>query len=198
LVDDALFCHRCGKAQRELIAPDEDAAPVQSVAPETVLPPPPAAPLPLNFRNSVAVRIGLLVASVAAVLNTMPLLGFLFIIWSASAGFVSVVLYRRSTGQLLSVRGGAKLGWITGVLTSVIVCTFDAIGLASNSQLVKEIRDQWRSMTNGDPAALSFLDNPYSLAAFIILTLIIMFIMYTGACVAGGALGARITRDERN
>jgi hypothetical protein len=143
------------------------------------------------------VRIGLLVASVAAVLNTMPLLGFLFIIWSGSAGFVSVVLYRRSTGQLLSVRGGAKLGWITGVLISVIMSTLYSIVLASNSQLVKDLRDQVRSMTKGDPAALSFLDNPYSLAAFIIATLVMMFVMYTGACVAGGALGARITRDER-
>jgi hypothetical protein len=145
----------------------------------------------------VAVRIGLLVASVAAVLNTMPLLSFLFIIWSASAGFIAVVLYRRSTGQLLSIRSGAKLGWITGVLISVIMSTLYSIVLAANSNLLKDLRDQVRAMTNGDPAALSFLDNPYSLAAFIVVTLIMMFAIYTGACVAGGALGARITREDR-
>ena len=37
------------------------------------------------------------------------------------AGFLAVFLYRRRTGQRLSVASGARLGWICGIFGFVIV-----------------------------------------------------------------------------
>jgi hypothetical protein len=32
-----------------------------------------------------------------------------------AAGFLAVYLYSRRTGQTLSIRSGARMGWITGI-----------------------------------------------------------------------------------
>ena len=58
LPPDALFCHKCGKPQREILAPE-----VETHAAVDVLPPPPLAALALSFRNIAAVRIALMVAA---------------------------------------------------------------------------------------------------------------------------------------
>jgi hypothetical protein len=201
LVENSLFCHRCGKAQRDLVAADElpdeltkaPPAAFQSVLP----PPPPLASLPVNFHNSIAVRIGFLVASIASVLDAIPTVNMLFIIWSVCAGFVAVVLYGRTTGQTLSVRNGAKMGWITGVLNSLIVIVLFTISLvASSAELTNQLREQVRTMAPGDARALSMVDNPVAVVTIVLLMLLMLFVVFTGACVAGGALGARITRDE--
>jgi hypothetical protein len=193
LVEDAVFCHRCGRPLREAVAAPE-------AAPDAPPPPPPlpAIPTAVNFHNSVAVRIAFLVASIASMLDALPALNLLFLIWSACAGFVSVVLYRRSTGQTLSVRGGAKMGWITGVLNSVIMIVLFTVTFAmSSAEFTASMRQQIHTLAPSDPTAASFLDNPVSLATVILFSLLMVFVVFTGACMAGGALGARITRDDR-
>jgi hypothetical protein len=194
-VEDALFCHRCGKAQRELISAGVD----EPVA-IPVLPPPPMAmlPPPIAFSNSLAVRLCFLVASVASVLDAMPIIQLFCIIWSVTAGFVAVVLYRRATGIPLNVRDGAKMGWITGVLNSLILTILTTISVASNSaELNAAFREQVRTKAPNDPAALAMVDNPYVLATGIVFMLVLIFVFVTGACVAGGALGARILKEDR-
>jgi hypothetical protein len=195
LVEDALFCHRCGKAQRELISASfEDHVDVP------VLPPPPAPILlpPVGFGNSLAVRLCFLVASVASVLDAMPVVNFFCIIWSVMAGFIAVVLYRRATGIPLNIREGARIGWITGVLNSLILTVLTTISVASNSaELNAAFREQVRAKAPNDPAALAMLDNPYVLATAILFLLFLIFLFVTAACVGGGALGARILRDDR-
>jgi hypothetical protein len=195
LVEDALFCHRCGKAQRELIS----AVPEDHVA-APVLPPPPSVIIPpaVGFSNSLAVRMCFLVASVASVLDAMPVLQLFCIIWSVTAGFVAVVLYRRATGIPLNIREGARMGWITGVLNSLILTVLTTISVASNSaELNAAFREQVRAKAPNDPAAMAMLENPYVLAVGIVFMLFLIFVFVTGACVAGGALGARILRDDR-
>src|SRR5262249_61629136 len=64
LPEDALFCHKCGKPQRDYLANVE-----REPAPPPPLPPPPPAPLPINFRNPVAVRVGLNAGSLASVMT---------------------------------------------------------------------------------------------------------------------------------
>jgi hypothetical protein len=202
LVENALFCHRCGKAQRDLVAQDDptDRSADSSAAPsQAVLPPPPPllSALPINFHNSIAVRIGFLVASIASVLDAIPTVNMLFIIWSVCAGFVAVVLYGRTTGQTLSVGNGARLGWITGILNSLIVVVLFTVSMVTSSaELTTAIREQVRTMAPNDANALSLVDSPYAIATIVIFTLLMMVVIFTGACVAGGALGARITRDE--
>src|SRR5689334_21914503 len=107
---DALFCHKCGKPQRELVVPETIATPPAPMeAPQPT--PRPQAP-PLNFRNPVAVRISLLVAVGATLLlNFLPVINWL------AGGFVAVLFYRQRTGNALTVKAGVRLGWITGLLT---------------------------------------------------------------------------------
>jgi hypothetical protein len=186
-VEDALFCHRCGKAQRELLL-------ASSEEPVAVLPPP--LPPPVNFSNSLAVRLCFLVASVASVLDFMPVLQLFCIIWSVTAGFVAVVLYRRVTGISLNIREGAKLGWITGVLNSLILSVLTSISFATDpSDIRAPIREQ--ASKQADPMVLAMINNNYFFVLMLLFLLFLIFIFVSGACVAGGALGARILRDDR-
>src|SRR4051794_8860906 len=115
LAPDSLFCHKCGKPQREVAEPEIVTQPI----PPPPLPeaPPSPASLPLNFHNPVAVRVAATVALIATLLSWIPALNI--ILWLA-AGFFAVYLYRRRTGVFLNVRAGVRLGWITGVLMFVI------------------------------------------------------------------------------
>ena len=199
LVQDAVFCHRCGKPQRELL---EREAVVEAVEQPVFVPPAPvvAKTMPVSFHNIVAVRIGLLVASIASMLDALPFIDMLCIVWSVGAGFAAVWLYRRSTGQVLSVRGGAKMGWITGVLNSVIVIVLLTLTFAASvSDFTAQYHKQIADMASRDAnyaRAMPLLESPYTLATGVIFVLFVLFLVFTGACVAGGALGARFTRKD--
>jgi hypothetical protein len=199
-VEGAVFCHRCGKPTRELLAEEEPAEAVAAPVVEAAsVPPLPAKNMPVSFHNIVAVRIGLLVASVASMLDALPFIDTLFVVWSAGAGFAAVWLYRRSTGQPLSVRGGAKLGWITGVLNSVMVLVLLTLTFAASAgEVTAFLHQQLKAQAAQDPAkyaqAMSFIDSPYAIVFALLMFALLLFIVFTGACVAGGALGARFTR----
>src|SRR3974377_2027893 len=144
LPPDALFCHKCGKPQREL--PSPRAADVTE--PETA---PPARPLvrealPVNFRNRTAVQIALLVAvSSTVAFFIMPFLNWVF------GGFFAVFFYRRRTGLLLNTGAGMRLGWITGVLAFALYIVPFALQLPRMSSLVQE---RLRGMSAQDPAII--------------------------------------------
>ena len=128
----------------------------------------------------------------------MPALQLLCILWSVGAGFLAVVLYRRATGQPMNIRNGVRMGWIAGVLNSLILTILFTISVASNSaELNALFREQVRLKAANDPAAMAMVENPYFLATGIIMMLFFMFLFITGACVAGGALSAKIIRDDR-
>ncbi len=177
--------------------------------PPTEAPPPPAftvasvpvlKSMPVSFHNIVAVRIGLLVASVASMLDALPFIDMLCVLWSVGAGFAAVWLYRRSTGQTLSVRGGAKMGWITGVLNSVIVIVLLTLTFAASvTDFTAQYHQQLTAMAARDAKyaqAMPLLESPYTVATGVIFVLFVLFLVFTGACVAGGALGARFTRKD--
>src|SRR5579871_1218209 len=121
LPPDARFCHKCGKPQY-----DYPGFAVEEPAP---VPPPPAAqtkPLAeISFHNRLAVRVGFLVALFAFLpfifLQAVPLLPAVVAFF---AGFLAVFSYSRITGQSLSVRSGARMGWITGVFSFSIIAVF--------------------------------------------------------------------------
>ena len=112
LPPDALFCHKCGKPQREILEPEVERNVYVAAVPDTALPPPPRPqPLPVNFRNPIAVRISLMAAVSAMVLGLL----LPFVSWLA-AGFFAAYLYCRKTGFRLNVAAGVKIGWITGLI----------------------------------------------------------------------------------
>jgi len=193
LPEDARFCHRCGKPQRDEAFNPE---PVVIVA-ETFA----ALPAAPSFHHPVAVRIGLFVGSVATLLCLA--IPFGFVIWLPAAGFVSVYLFSRRTGQSLSVRGGMRMGWIAGILSFVIITvlfTISAATLASRpGGLAEFMREQFsaRSMPTQDlDKILQALANPVDQAIVYVSILLLWFAVFAVFCTAGGALGAKVLAKD--
>ena len=190
LPPDALFCHKCGKPQRELVIP------------ETVTPPPAAPPqvqvearpepLPVNFHNSVALRIAILVAATATLLSFLPFLNWL------AAGFFAVFFYRRKTGSLLNVGAGVRMGWITGILMfglSAIVFTAQQLPAALSGRLDARLLEQLKNVASQDPLSqqmLQFFQTGPGIFLLLLFSLAALFLFTTGLSMAGGALGAKM------
>ena len=188
LAPGSLFCHKCGKPQREIVKPEafEPEAPAPP-SEANALPPhppaPPAAPAP-TFRNPVAVRIALLVAVAAMFLNWLPLINWL------GAGFFSVFFYRKKTRYLMDVSAGVRLGWITGIMMftmwSVIFTAFGVTG-----QFSKLVREQMKNIPANDPYVQQLSAFLQSLPGILIM-LAMGFVFITMLSMAGGALGAKM------
>lgn len=186
LVDAARFCHRCGKPTFE---PAVYSEPAVSETP----PPLPAGYLPLeglpvSFRNPVAVRVAFLMSVGIILLEMIPGLQLFLVLWWLAAGWGAVLLYRRLTGFALSVKAGARLGSITGVLIFLGLLVILAITMAFTG---KEVIDE---MTKQNPQITTVLNDPPVLAVGILMMLCLMFAMVVGMCAAGGALGARFAQ----
>ena len=194
LPPDSLFCHKCGKPQRDIPEPgvDPDAEPepapevvvvVEAVAPQT---------LPLNFHNPVAVRVAGTVALVATLPSWIPALNLF--LW-LGAGFFAVILYRRRTGMALNVRAGVRLGWITGVMMFVIttvIFTMTVVPMAANGGIADLFRQQFKNATDPNvQEALRMLESSQGIIAILLMMLVMLFVFITFLSMAGGALGAK-------
>jgi len=202
LPPDARFCHKCGKPQFEENAPavEPEIAETASRAPE--FPQAVSAPALPSFHNPVAVRTAFLAASVAALLSSTPYVSLGCAVWFFAGGFFAVYLFRRRTGQLLSVRDGGRMGWITGVFTFLIITvltTISAISTGSSGGIGATLREQLRSMPMGDgkaEEALRMLETPGGVAAVIFFSLVLVFVSVMLLCVAGGAAGAKVLQKD--
>ncbi len=201
LPPDARFCHKCGRPQRPDAVAEEVEPPPTFIPPPPppAAPPPPPSPAVVSFRNPVAVRVGLLAASLAALLSWIPFLNLGFLVWWAAAGFYAVYLYRRRTGQLLTTGGGLRLGWITGILTFAIMTVLFTLAIipaaVSAGGLGAVFEEQIRNMPAGDPnveEALRLFQSSAGVAAVLTVMLLMFFGLITLMCTVGGALGARI------
>jgi len=197
LPPDARFCHKCGKPQREELLPEAYRHIISEEVPVLELTPaPPRLP---SFHNPVAVRAGLLAASLAALLNLLPVLSYGFLIWLLAAGFFSVYVYERRTGALLSVREGARMGWITGVLSFAISTVFFTLSMlalsARSGGLAGLYRERLEGLSITDQSvqeAVQMLQSPAGLTLIILGSLVFVFVIVTLMCTAGGALGAKV------
>jgi hypothetical protein len=190
LVEDAVFCHKCGKPLREIAAEEPELPPQAAPPPQPAAPPTP----PPSFQNPVAVRVSLLMALIATLLSWIPILNIM--LWGA-AGFFAVVLYTRRTGTLLNVRAGVSLGWITGVMTfafTAVMFTATVIPKASSGAIAAMFREQFKNTSDPNvQEALRMLDTSGGLAAILLATLVMLFIFITLLSMAGGALGAKLS-----
>jgi hypothetical protein len=183
LASDSLFCHKCGKPQRDIVEAEPQAPEPQASA--LPLPPPPtAAPLP-TFRNPVAMRIALMIAVFATFLSFLPYLNWL------AAGYFAAFFYRRRTGSRLNLVAGVRMGWITGVLmfaiTAALFTAFVVLFNASSGNAI--FQAQIKSMT--DPRVqemFKLIQNRTDVA----LLLMQLFVFVTCLSMAGGALGAKM------
>jgi hypothetical protein len=192
LPPDARFCHKCGKPQREEPVAEMLA---QSAPPFVAVPPPvEAAPAqPLSFRNPIAIRVGLLAAGLVCLLMMIPGVNYASILWLLGAGYFSVWIYKRRTGQRLTVRSGARMGWITGVLSFTLLTvlfTFSIIAIqkAGGLAVLKDRLHDLAIQQSTVDEATKLLQNPIE----IVRSLVVMFIVMTLTCAAGGALGAKL------
>lgn len=153
LVPDALFCHRCGRPLRPLIAEDEpveqeDAAPPVEPEPDRVVLAKSVIEPEANvdFRNRVAVKSCLLAACFSLIFGVLlsPVgSGVLFPFVLFGGGWIASYLYCRNSAQLINVRSGAALGWISGLFTFLILLvliTLLFMTLASNPDFVQLLR----------------------------------------------------------
>jgi hypothetical protein len=151
------------------------------------------------LHNSLAVRIAFLVGGVAFLLILLPLPPYVGMVWLLGAGYVSVMLYRRRSGQPLTVRGGARMGWITGLACFVIFTVIFTFCFVAVTYLFREggaaaYFAQLRALGMPEQSiekikqAVQFFENPAGIAA----VLLWFFVTFTGLVAIGGAIGAKI------
>jgi hypothetical protein len=182
LPPDALFCHRCGKPQRDIVVP-ETVAPPEPVEPVVVATPRQAAPL--NFHNPVAIKIALAAAGMATLLSFLPYLNWL------AAGFFAVFFYRRRTGDRLNMESGVRMGWMTGVMMFAIMAVLLTLSVVFFHAAggVAAIQAEFKNAV--DPRvieAMKLLQSGPDVARL----LIQLFVFTTLLSMAGGALGAKM------
>jgi len=201
LPPDARFCHKCGKPQREepTFEP-EDAAPAPLEPPASI----PAAhisPPEIGFHNSLAVRVGFLAGSLAFLVSSLPFHPLVRVLLLLAAGVFSVYLYGRRSGQPLEMRGGAKMGWITGLFCFVIFTVLFTVSLAALSFLLRDgsmlafYREQLTAMGMSQDKiqqAMEIFQSPMQIVGM----LVWLFVTSTFIPALGGALGARLLRRD--
>src|ERR1019366_2485675 len=114
------------------------------------------------------------------------------IFWLLGAGFVSVYMYRRRTGQSLTPSNGARMGWMTGLfafvillvlLTTVVVAISDP-GIAS--KLLSEMK------ARGADVNAEIMLEAFHSPSGIVQIVVVSFVVFTLFPTLGGALGAKL------
>ena len=201
LPPDARFCHKCGKPQRE--EPNfesEDVAPAPLEPPASV----PAAhisPPEIGFHNSLAVRVGFLAGSLAFLVSSLPFHPLVRVLLLLAAGAFSVYLYGRRSGQPMEMRGGARMGWITGLFCFVIFTVLFTVSLVVLAFLLRDgsmlafYREQLAAMGMSQDKiqqAMEIFQSPMQIVGM----LVWLFVTSTFIPALGGALGARLLRRD--
>ena len=148
-------------------------------------------PPPIGFRNATAVRVALATGVPMFLLSAVA--GPLALAVPVAGGFFAVYLYRRRTGEKITVLAGARLGWISGIIVFAIVTVLLTLVMLMLSQpdFVQSMRDQMAKMSSISQDELTkrieLLRTPSGLA----LGLLDTFLSYTLLTALGGAVGAK-------
>jgi hypothetical protein len=194
LPPDALFCHKCGKPQREIVTPEVERNIYEAAAPVAPAAPPRVEAVPVNFHNPLAVRIALMAAIAATLLSFLVL----FLNWLA-AGFFAVFFYCRKTHSRLDVSAGVRIGWITGLITygfAAVVFAAELVPLAITGKLGPILLEQVKNFPTQDPNMVRqmthLIQTPQGITMLVIVGLVFLFVFVTCLSMAGGALGAKV------
>ena len=200
LPPDARFCHKCGKPQYDYPGLEEIEPPPAEVA--SVLEAPYVQlPGEITFHNRLAVRIGFIAAMVAVMISVFPIpwplvrLPIAFL----GAGFLAVFLYSRRTGQTLSIRSGARMGWITGIFSFTLVSilfTVAIVAVSSRGDFAEQLRSQLPANDARADMIQQALSSPALILGVVVLYLMLFFIIFTALPIIGGALGAKVLEKE--
>lgn len=152
----------------------------------------PPALVEIGFHNRIAVRTGLLVATLALILTSMPLSPWLPLLGMLAAGAISVYLYNRRTGQTLSVRAGLRMGWMTGVFGFVLSMSLMTIALVLISAQGEAFRRVLSRESGLSPEMVERLLEILRSPVELLLSLVTGFVTFSLVAALGGALGARV------
>jgi hypothetical protein len=190
LPEDARFCHKCGKPQRD-----------EPVVIEEQLPPPlPSAPRipPIGLTNGLAVRIALLGGALALALSIISgqvLSPGVSLVWLVISGFICVLLYHKRTGHKMTVLHGAHLGWICGLFVFTIMVVLFAASIlsdpASFQTAMDTMREQIRASARPGVDVNQIMEVMRSPTG-ILFGLLGAFLLLTALPAFGGALGAKL------
>jgi hypothetical protein len=196
LPEDARFCHKCGKPQRDEPLPREE-----EQAPPTLPSSAPKIP-PIGLTNGLAVRIALLGGALSLALSVISgeiMAPGVSLVWLVAAGFVCVLLYRRRTGQRLSVIHGAHLGWICGLFVFTIMVVLFAVSILSDPASFQTALDSMRQQLNSSARPgvdvnqiMEVVRSPVG----IVIGLLGAFLLLTALPAFGGAIGAKLLDRE--
>ena len=196
LPEDARFCHKCGKPQREepLLAEDESPAQVTVQPPELPAAPPPR----IGFHNGLAVRVALVAAALgllgSMLLGQVPGLQVIAILCPMASGFLAVHLYRLRSGQQLSLASGAHLGWISGIFCFLItVLIFTAfIVMLTAPEFADAVREQAARSRPEMAEAIREFQTPAGVAK----ALAGSFLLLTALPTFGATIGAKLLNRD--
>jgi len=141
-------------------------------------------------------------AAFAAIIMSLPYASLLCFIVYPAAGFYSVYSFRRQTRRGVTLKAGAKLGFLTGVITFALVLILLTIastmpGSPGISESLDELETSFEQQ--GDAELVSQVQklraDPTALALLALISLSVGFGVTTGFATAGGALGAKVLED---
>lgn len=166
----------------------EDVAP----APPQPAPAPAEEPREIGFHNPLAVRIGLFLSLLTLLLAV--LLKEFVLLWMIVAGVLAVYLYRRRTGEVVSLRGGVRLGWIMGLFLFVIMMIMvSLLALAvTDSSFVANMGAQMKA--RGAEGDVGQMIAALQSAGGLVQILTSSFVFCFALPMLGGLIGARLLR----
>jgi hypothetical protein len=211
LPEGARFCHKCGKPQFELPAfvepAEEERAPAVAPAIQAAGPAPAPAfegPAPITLRNPWVVKYALICSGLMGLVSMIPLPPALAMLWSiismAAGGFVAVYFYQRKTGDAVSGRSGARIGFFVGLfyfLMMLVIITL-SLAIATSEQSLGEIMKQASQQQSAEvqTAMEQIIASPGALGAVVMIGLSCYFLLVTALPVIGGALAAKVLEKD--
>ncbi|MEZ5364465.1 MAG: zinc ribbon domain-containing protein [Bryobacterales bacterium] len=197
LPEGAVFCPGCG---RPLTPEAREQERIQNALPRPKESPPPP---PVGFSDLQAIRACYWPAVMAALLANLPGLNVLCFLWHPGAGFLAVHSYRRRTGRTVDPREGARLGAMTGVISSTLMMVLLAVGtlLPGSPGIIGGFRLMQQEFEKSGETALAqqlgtLIADPPALALALVIGLTLSFAFTVGFAAFGGVVGARVLADK--
>ena len=189
LPEDARFCHKCGKPQREEDVAAEQRRAAPAVVAAATLPPPVPAPARISLRDPATLSTALMATGLTLLLSLV--LGPLGVLAPVPGGFFAVYLYSKRTGHALTMMNAIRLGWIAGVVVFLLTAVFVAVaaGALSQPELAQQIREQMTKSAGSSEDVNKILEMLQS-ASGVFLLLLGVFVTSTMMMGLGGAMGA--------
>lgn len=155
-----------------------------------------------SFGDPSSLRAAYPGAAIAALLSHMQFVSSFCFLWYPAAGFLTVYIYRRATNTNPRSLLGAKLGWITGVMTftislvlGLIVSAFSSQRLNYRDQIIEQIQ-QSGAEQEAIEQVLRMVESPIALALLVLAGLVLSFMITTGFSTLGGAIGGKVLDDD--